>query len=97
MLAYWSKSDLHPFFDPLDLICKVKQDVWMKYQRGKLEPRENVDTLTLDYESLKGNTTKFVDKEMRREFTAKQIRLANTGTSRRAAAGRDDVAAGSGS
>lgn len=86
MSAYWNKADLHPYFDPLDLICKVKQDVWIKYQRDKIALRPNVDTLTLDYETLKGNTTKFIDKELRRDFQAKQVSLTSTkaGTRRQA-------------
>ena len=34
------KEELAPYFDDRDMICKVKQDVWMRYQQPQLAHHE---------------------------------------------------------
>ena len=47
-LSYWARPELRSFFTPTDSLCKIKQDVWMKYQRHVLGAR----ALTVAYDSL---------------------------------------------
>eukprot|EP00440_Ansanella_granifera_P076002 gb/GFBE01082477.1/.p1 GENE.gb/GFBE01082477.1/~~gb/GFBE01082477.1/.p1 ORF type:complete len:334 (+),score=40.24 gb/GFBE01082477.1/:1-1002(+) len=68
---YLDRSELQPFFDARDMICKVKQDVWLKYQRPRLM-EFGVDTLTLDYESLAA-LAEFVPEHDRGNLAPKQI------------------------
>ena len=35
-----NKAELAPYFDDRDMICKVKQDVWMRYQQPQLAHHE---------------------------------------------------------
>ena len=53
------------------MICKIKQDVWKRYQMQLLK-KTGISFITLDYESLKYNTTSFKEKERRTHFHAKQ-------------------------
>ena len=67
------------------MICKMKQDVWLRYQRGVLRER-GVATATVDYESLKslslatkgseGSSVRgvaWLDADERLAFDAKEI------------------------
>ena len=48
-----------------------------------MSTQENgIDTLTLDYETLRANTTKYIDASLRRDFQAKQISLTETKATR---------------
>ena len=79
---YRRSEELRPYFDTRDMICKIKQDVWLNYQLRILTER-GVATVTVDYESLKslsmatkGNAedgVAWLDAEDREAFDSKDI------------------------
>lgn len=69
---YKAKGEFAPFFDPRDPICKIKQDVWMKFQA----PRIGGHAITVSYESFQSHPSYVVPK-IRSNFGAKQVRVAD--------------------
>jgi hypothetical protein len=66
---YAKRPELGPFYDRLDMVCKVKQNVWRKYQQPLLAKR-GVHTLTLshaEFSKLPG----YKHKELRKAFGSK--------------------------
>lgn len=69
---YLNSKELENFYDRTEMICKIKQDVWKRYQMQVLKST-GISYITVDYESLKYNTTSFKHKKERIHFHSKQI------------------------
>ena len=65
---YYTSSELRPHFDPADMICAIKQHAWLRYQEDALRRRE-IETLTLDYESLQTHPL-WLEPRVRANFTS---------------------------
>lgn len=78
---YAMRKDLAEFHDQRDTICKIKQDVWMKHQRGRLA-MQGIDALTLDYDSFASTWDSFVPEEDRTFKGAKDLAAAGRNASR---------------
>lgn len=46
--SYWKDASLRPYFTPTDPICKIKQDVWVRFQQPLLASRTNAVTVSHD-------------------------------------------------
>lgn len=71
--AYKSVEAFRPYFDERDMLCKIKQDVWLKYQ----EPKLRSFAATVLYESFE-TTALWVPAEKRRQWSPKQTKCSKT-------------------
>jgi len=67
------EKNLSRFFNPLDMICKVKQDVWLKYQSEKMQNA----AVTISYDSFKSHPL-YTGSDIRSKFDAKQTHVGES-------------------
>ena len=65
---YRMRPELARHFDERDMLCTIKQHAWLRYQEDALRRRE-IETLTLDYESLQTHPL-WLEPRVRANFTS---------------------------